>query len=96
MSQSTVAGFQPLPNAVTYVNGLSVEPGWRGEIATLTWPSIDGSSKLTEPSMASTSPLLGWIDDQRGVGRVARADVGDVVAGRLLGERAAGRGRGWW
>ena len=61
MSHNMVVGFQPLPNAVTYVNGFSVDPGWRSDSATFTWPLILGSLKSTEPSIASTSPLLGWI-----------------------------------
>ncbi len=61
MSQSSVAGFQPLPNAVTYVNGFNVEPGWRSASATLTCPSMAGSSNLTEPSIAMISPVVGWM-----------------------------------
>src|SRR3979490_921394 len=57
MSHIILAGFQPLPNAVTCVNGLRVDPGWRGDRATLTCPAIDGWLNLTETSRAITSPV---------------------------------------
>ena len=36
-----------------------VEPGWRGERATLTWPLISALSKSAEPTIALISPVRG-------------------------------------